>query len=131
MGEKIEMRAGAQAPPPRQGVVPTAIDTTHRYARIGSIDEVRSEIDDAFTDMRDFYISEPDEVMRKVSGHLARLAEISKEIRRVENGPARQLKAIRTNEIDPTMKDLWEQYQIASRLLESRKIDFAISGIQT
>lgn len=130
MGEKLEMRPGGQAPPPRQGVPAAGMDTTTKYGLAGSIDDIRGEIDDAFDDMRQYYMQEPDEVMRSVSGHLARLAEVAKEVRRLENG-VRQLKAVRTNEIEPTMKDLWEQYQIASRLLESRKIDFAISGIQT
>jgi len=130
MGEKIAMRGGPGAPatPPRQGVPAPGIDTTHKYPNIGSIDDVRQEVDDAHGDMRNFYQQEPDEVMRLVSGHLARLAEISKEIRRIE-GVARQLKPIRTNEIDPTMQALFQQFQIHSRLESVRETDFKVAGM--
>lgn len=130
MGEKIAMRVPtpSAAPAARQGVAPQALDTTHQYPRIGSIDDIRQEVDDAHNDMRKFYQQEPDEVMRLVSGHLARLVEISKEIRRIE-GTARHLKAIRTNEIDPAMQALFQQFQIHSRLESVRETDFRVAGM--
>ena len=123
MGDKIEMRSA-----PRQGVAAPSLDTTTKYPNIGSIDDIRQEVDDAHGDMRNFYQQEPDEVMRLVSGHLARLAEISKEIRRIE-GTVRQLKSIRTNEIDPAMQSLFQQFQIHSRLESVRETDFRVAGM--
>jgi hypothetical protein len=131
MGEKLAMRpTGDGSVPVRQGIAPQGLDTSTKYKNIGSIDDVRGEIDDAHNDMRGFYLQDPDEVMRAVSGHLARLAEISKEIRRIEIS-ARQWKAIRTNEVDPTMKDLMEQFQIHSRLQSVREMDFRVSGMNS
>lgn len=131
MGEKLRMEpSGAADGQARQGVTPQGLDTSKKYPNIGSIDDVRQEIDDAFGDIRLFYQQEPDEVMRLVSGHLARLAEISKEIRRIES-TARQWKPIRTNELDPTVDELWRQFQIASRLLTVRELDFKVSGMNS
>lgn len=130
MGDKIAMRGAtpAASSTPRQGVAAPGLDTTQKYPRIGSIDDIRQEVDDAHADMRNFYQQEPDEVMRLVSGHLARLVEISKEIRRIE-GTVRQLKAIRTNEIDPAMQALFQQFQIHSRLESVRETDFKVAGM--
>lgn len=132
MGEKIAMRSSEGQPvaSPRQGVPPpaAAASTSQKFPRIGSIDDVRVEMDHAITDARQYYQWEPDEVMRSVSGHLARLVEISQEIRRIE-GSARQWKPVRTNEIDPLMKDLWDQFQIHSRLQSVREMDFRVSGM--
>lgn len=130
MGEKIAMRGAAAAAPstPRQGVAAPGLDTTTKYPNIGSIDDIRQEVDDAHADMRGFYNQEPDEVMRLVSGHLARLVEISKEIRRIE-GTVRQLKTVRTNEIDPAMQALFQQFQIHSRLESVRETDFRVAGM--
>lgn len=125
MGEKLEMRPSGIE---RQGVPVQSVDTTRKFPKIGSIDDVRQEVDDAHHDMRDFYQQEPDEVMRAVSGHLARLAELSKEIRRIE-ATARQWKAVRVNEVDPTMKDLMEQFQIHSRLQSVREMDWKVAGM--
>lgn len=117
--------------PPRQGVAPQPIDTSAQLPHgLGSIDAIREEVNDAYEDMRQFYADEPDDVMRKVSGHLARLGEIRKDIVRIE-GATRQLKPIRTGEVEPAIEDLWKQYQIASRLLEVRKMDLQVMGGQT
>lgn len=123
MGEKLEMRATTA----RQGIVTPGLDTTQQFQNLGSIDDVRAEVDDAHHDMRRFYEMEPDEVMRLVSGHLARLAELSKEIRRIE-GTHRQWKVVRTSDVDPTMRDLMEQFQIHSRLQSVRELDWKVAG---
>jgi hypothetical protein len=128
MGEKLEMRPSGGATVVREGVAPPALDTSTKFGSIGSIDDVRSEIDDAHEDMREFYLNEPDEVMRKVSGHLARMTELSKEIRRIE-GSARMWKSVRTAEIDPTIDALFQQFQIHSRLQSVREMDFRVSGM--
>ena len=131
MSEKLAMRpGGSDEQAQRQGVTPAGLDTTTKYANIGSIDDVRGEIDDAYEDMRRFYEQEPDEVMRLVSGHLARLTEISKEIRRIEM-TVRQWKAIRTNEIDPAVDALFQQFQIHSRLQSVREMDWKVAGMNS
>jgi hypothetical protein len=89
----------------------------------GSIDSVREEIDEAYADIKTFHNREPDEVFRMVSGHSGRLAELRGRIYRVENF-ARQWQPIRAREIEPALDELAKQYQIASRLLTVRELDW-------
>lgn len=126
MSEKLEMRATTQGTT-RQGVPAQPVDTTHRYPAVGSIDDVRSEIDDAWGDIREFYQEEPDDVMRMCSGHMARLGEISKDIRRIESS-APALKRLRAQELEHTIDELWKQYQIASRLQSVREMDWKMTA---
>lgn len=97
---------------------------------VGSIDSVRREIDDAFQDMKQFHNMEPDDVMRMCGGHSARLSEIRVQIQRVEV-MHRQWKPIRTNEIEPAIEELRNQFGIASRLLFARELDFKMAGGMT
>lgn len=92
----------------------------------GSIDSVRTEIDDAYADMRTFHNLEPDEVMRFCSGHSARLSELRVRIQRVED-LAREWRPIREREIEPTLSELERQYAIASRLHSVRELDWKMS----
>lgn len=97
----------------------TAVDPTVGH----SIEQVREEVDEVFKDARSFYNREPDEVMRLIAGHSARLAELRVRIHRVEN-IQRQWQAVRTREIEPAMDELQKQFQLASRLLTVRELDF-------
>jgi hypothetical protein len=92
---------------------------------VGSIASVRQEVDDALADMRAFYQSEPDQVIRAISGHAARLTEISITISRYEV----QVKALRPvrEEIDRVIKSLGDQFNYHSRLLSSRQLDYETS----
>lgn len=101
------------------------LDTTVVYGQVGSIDSVRSEVDDACRDMETFLNQEPDAVMRLCSGHSARLSTLRTLIFRIED-VHRQWRPIRTNEIEPTISELANQYQIASRLLSARELDWKI-----
>lgn len=93
----------------------------------GSIASVRAEIDDAFADMKKFHNQEPDEVMRLCGGHSARLAELRNRIQRVEDFD-RQWKNVRTREIEPAVQELANQFQIASRLLSARELDWKLES---
>lgn len=124
MAERMAMTT---QPATRLGVPQPRLDTSTSYPNLGSIDDIRGEIDDALKDAREFYIQDPDQVMQSISGHVARLIEISQQIRRIESG-VRHLKAIRTDEVDQTVKDLLNLFQIHSRLLESRKLDYQITA---
>lgn len=94
-----------------------------------SIDQARSEIDDAFADMRTFYTREPDEVIRMCSGHSARLSELRVRIQRVED-MRREWRNVRSREIEPALEELERQYAAASRLHSIRELDFRLSGGQ-
>jgi len=111
---------------PEKVVVPrgAGIDTSVVIPAIGtSIDGVRSEIDDAFTDMKQFHNMEPDEVMRLCSGHSARLSELKVRISRIEDFN-RQWLPIRTRELEPTLAELTNQFANASRLVSVRELDY-------
>ena len=89
----------------------------------GSIDSVRTEIDDCYADMKTFYQREPDEIMRICRGHSARLSELRVRIFRIEDYQ-RQWRAVREREIQPTLDELRDQWQNASRLHAVRELDF-------
>lgn len=119
------------APIQQQPMQHPGMNTSQVFARIGSIDSVRAEVDDAFADMKTFHNLEPDEVMRMCGGHSARLSEIRVQIQRIEV-IHRQWKPIRTNEVEPTIEELKNQYLIASRLHSVRELDFKMAtGGQT
>lgn len=90
---------------------------------IGSLEKVREEIDDAYDEMKGFVGMEPDQIMQICAGHTARLNEIRTCVIRVED-VVRQLKPVRQNEIEPTIKELQFQFQVASRLFAVRQLDW-------
>lgn len=96
---------------------------------LGSINSVRGEIDDALADMRMFRNGEPDDVMRAISAHSARLVEIVVQIMRIEAG-MRNWRPLR-EEAERTITELWQQYKVASRGLSSRDLEYRMSGGQT
>lgn len=104
----------------------TGPDTSKKFGALGSIDDVRVEVDDAFSDMRQFHQMEPDEVMRICSGHSARMSELRVQIQRIED-VHRQWKPVRTREVEPTLEELKQQYLIASRLQSVRELDWRMS----
>lgn len=91
--------------------------------KAGSLLELRSEIDDAYDEMKGFVGMEPDQIMQICAGHTARLNEIRTIVIRVEDF-LRQLKPVRQNEIEPTIKELQFQFQVASRLFAVRQLDW-------
>jgi hypothetical protein len=93
---------------------------------LGSIESVRHEIDDALLDMKEFSKFEPDLVMAAVSAHSARLVEIVVQIGRIEV-VRREWKPVR-EECDRVLTALKDQFQIASRLMAMRELDWNMSG---
>lgn len=110
----------------RAHVPPTSIDFG---LGLGSIDSVRQEIRDVFEDMKEFYQKEPDDVMRLCSGHSARMSEIRVLIQQVEV-VHRQWKPVRANEVEHVIKELKSQFDIASRIVAVRELDFKMAGGQ-
>lgn len=95
-------------------------------AGLGTIQDVRREIDDCLADMRDFYRAEPDQVMQAVSAHSARLVEIVIRVQRIEV-VRREWKPVR-EEADRVLTELKSQFQVASRILAMRQQDWEMSG---
>lgn len=90
---------------------------------LGSLADLRQEVDDAYDEMKGFVTMEPDQIMQICAGHTARLNEIRTLVIRVEDF-IRQLKPVRQNEIEPTIKELQFQFQVASRLFAVRQLDW-------
>lgn len=126
-GTKIQMtQAGTPAATHQPLAAVVAMDTARVYAEVGgSIESVRTEINDAFEDMKTFINREPDEIMRLVAGHSARLSEIRVRIQRIED-VHRLWKNVRTREVEPTLDQLGQQFTIASRLHSVREFDYAV-----
>lgn len=95
-----------------------------------TLEDARQEVEDIYDHMKDFYTQEPDEVMRLCGGYHARLAEIRMYVERCEDqGNFRLLKQFRTKEVEPALKDLKHQYDIASRLLTYRQLDWEMAKV--
>lgn len=90
---------------------------------LGSIREVRDEIDTIQRSIKEFHENEPDEVMQHCSAYAARLGEIRTRIFRIEDH-LQHWKPIRTQEVVPVIEDLKFQFSIASRLLTQRQHDW-------
>lgn len=130
---KVQLVPAPGTPPPGQvppgqtapaEARPFGLDTTRVSVGVGgSIDSIRQEVDDAFKDMATFHNREPDEVMRMCAGHSARLSEIRVRIQRVEDID-RPWRNVRLREVEPALEQLSNQFQIASRLLSARELDW-------
>lgn len=95
-----------------------------------TLEDAREEVEDVYEHMKDFYTQEPDEVMRLCGGYHARLAEVRMYVQRSEDQPNfRPLKQFRLNEVEPALKDLKHQYDIASRLLTQRQLDWEMAKV--
>lgn len=104
------------------------LDTSVPNSQVGgSIDSVRSEIDDAFADMKNFIQNEPDYIMRIASGHSARLSELRVKIMRVEDYQ-REWRNVREREIEPCISELERQWKNASRLQSCRELDWKMES---
>ena len=114
----------------KQGLADAAAQAAQRanqpVAGLGTITDVRREIDDCLADMRDFYRAEPDQVMQAVSAHSARLVEIVIRIQRIEV-LRKEWKPIR-EEAQTVLAELKSQFQVASRILAQRRDDWEMSG---
>lgn len=88
---------------------------------LGTIADVRKEIDDVMADMRNFHQAEPDMVMEAVSAHGTRLLEIAIQIGRIEV-VHREWKPVR-EEADRVLGELKFAFQVASRLVAIRGLD--------
>lgn len=126
--EPVEPKDGLSGPKATlaEATQRAASQQTQVIAGLGSINEIRKEIDDALADMRAFHRAEPDLVMRAVSAHSARLIEISIHIQRIEV-VRREWKPVR-EEADRVLNELKNQFQVASRLFAMRQADWEMSG---
>lgn len=119
-GDRGEVTGTSVAP-----VSPPLPNSQVNVPQLGSLADLRQQIDDAYEEMKEFIAWEPDEIMRVCAGHSARLNEIRTRIQRVEDMPQfRILKGVRTNELEPTIKELQFQFQVASRLFAVRQLDW-------
>lgn len=131
---KLEMRSAGgtpqqaplalahSAPPPSQAPA---------ISGIGTIESVRQEVEDAYEDARTFFNREPDEVIRLVSGHCARLSYLRMRVGEIE-AVNRQWRPT-FNALTECLEELRNQFNYASRLLFSRELDWKIEtgGRQT
>lgn len=93
----------------------------------GSINSVRTEVDDAFADMKSFLNREPDEMMRISAGHSARLSELRVKIMRIEDYRP-EWRGVRMRDIEPCLEELQRQFTVASRLHSVRELDWRMES---
>jgi hypothetical protein len=91
-----------------------------------SRDALRAEIDLMVGQCIEAPNMEPDEAMILMSGLLARLVQMHIDIQRVEH-VQRELKSVRTQEVDKLMELVRDQYKISSRLIAVRQMDLDLS----
>lgn len=90
--------------------------------QLGSRAQIESELDSILLIVREFYASEPDQVMQDVAAITARLTELEVLLHRVE-ARDRQFKQIRTMQVQKILDECDRQFKIASRLVEVRRQD--------
>lgn len=83
-----------------------------------------NELDDYYKQILLFQGMEPDQVLLVVSGISARLVAIRAELVRSGSQRANRL---RTTEIDPLIEHLKLQFQLHSRLIAVRQLDWELS----
>ena len=89
-------------------------------------DALRDEIDDIIQKCIEAPNMEPDEAMIMMSSLLARLVQMHIDIQRVEH-IQRELRSVRTQEVDKLMELVRDQYRISSRLIAVRQMDVELS----
>lgn len=108
-----------------QGVDPQQA-LNQRVPGLGSINEVRAEVDSIIAAMHEFSLSEPDEVASSASAHLARLLELKVRVSRIE-GRYPTWKSMISKELNPTIDIMSKQWDIASRRQSIREHDWKVS----
>lgn len=99
---------------------------TKEYPVIGSIVTARSEIDDALADQGGFHRLDPDRVFEVVSAHSARMIELIVHITRIEV-VRREWKPVR-EEAERVVTELRQQFQVASRRMASRELEWNMNN---
>lgn len=117
--ESAEANGALAGPKPAQGAL--AARPQVAITGLGTVAQIRQEIDDVLADMRNFHQAEPDMVMEAVSAHGTRLLEIIIHIGRVEV-MHREWKPIR-EEADRVLGELKFAFQVASRIVAIRGLD--------
>jgi hypothetical protein len=86
---------------------------------------VEDEIDLMLRTIRQFWQMEPDVIMRMTSAMSARCTELAVHLHRLEGN--RAWKQLRTMQVDRVLLELDRQWKGASRMLEIRRQDIALS----
>jgi hypothetical protein len=92
---------------------------------LGTKDDVQDELDGMAAAIRQFHIKHPDQVMRECAAYGARLTELSVLLHRVESLD-RQYTRVRTMQVDRYIKEIDQQFKIASRLVEIHRQDIEL-----
>lgn len=91
-----------------------------------SRDKLREEIDVMLAQCIIAPNMEPDQAMIMMSGLLARGVQMRIDVSRIEHAQ-RELKSLRTTEIDPLLELIRDQWKISSRLITVRQMDVDLS----
>lgn len=111
-----------------QGFVTDLVPEVAAELSVGALvskQHVEEEIDLMLRTVRSFWQMEPDQVMRMVSALSARATELSVHLHRAE--VKREWRQVRTMQVDKLLLELERQFRIASRMLEVRRQDLALS----
>ena len=92
---------------------------------LGTRDQVQQELDGIMAAVRAFSLKQPDMVIRECAAYLARLAEISTLLQRIETQD-RRYASLRTRQIDKWIEVLGIQFKIHSRLVEVSRQELSL-----
>lgn len=84
------------------------------------LEKLRSELDDYYSEMKNFKGAQPDEVFLKLAGWSARASELRAQVVRLES---RRMQAFRTREIEPFLEEVDRQFKFFSRVTTIRELD--------
>lgn len=114
-------QVGTSAPPSQLPQRPPQCLPTFSQDERKVLSGYAAELDTYYAGMATFEGMEPDEVMARLAAMVARLTEIRARLHRLGTTRATQL---RTKEIDPLLDSLRILFQIHSRLLSSRQMEW-------
>lgn len=125
MAAEVETEFTVEREPGSVNVAPPPAVAAAAVAQLGSRQDLEAEIDRMLEEVREFYVLEPDQVMRVVAALSARCTELVVHLHRVE-GKFREFKQIRTMQIQPLLLELDRQFRLASRGVELRRQDLEL-----
>ena len=99
--------------------------TVHYVDRGDDVEMIQEELDRYLEDMQGLNALEPDEVFRRLSAWTARASEIRIQASRTDSAASRRL---RSEEIDPFIKECDRQFSYHSRIEAVRHTDVRLAG---
>lgn len=106
-------------------VIPPTVPVRNVNQRGTNVKARRQELDTYYRDLLDLASMEPGMAMQKLSAIHARLVGIRADLVRMDD---RSAQTLRTQEIDPLINAVMDQFKILSRFVSIREQEWKVAG---